>query len=185
MLGIIKWEYLLHRLPDVESLEFDFVGPDLEEDEDGDELDGQEPSLPPCQDCTDRNRRVRYGVHSTRYTNFKRRNKFVEPDVVLVQNAGFSEYDDTKDAVGWVEGWSDLPQLVPKAESLLIFTSYTSSEARKDLQRLQKYCDVKVLVSELNPMRSHRPCRDWERDGNKDVFYSNHYYTVVQQNVAS
>ena len=60
---------------------------------------------------------------------------------------GFSEYDDTKDVVGWVEGWSDLAQLVPKAEALLIFTSYTSSEARKDLHRLQKYCDVKVSIT--------------------------------------
>ena len=37
-------------------------------------------------------------MHSTRYSNFKRRNKFVEPDVVLVQNAGADDFIDFSDA---------------------------------------------------------------------------------------
>ena len=70
--------------------------------------------------------------------------------------------------------------LAPSA--LLLVTSYTHSEAEKDLERLVRHCEeVEVLeAAVLNPMQSWRPCRDWENDGNKDIFYSNQYLSIVR-----
>jgi len=178
ILGLIKWEYLLHRLPEVESISYHFVGPDLENSVE----DEEQPCVPCCGPCTDNNRSISYSLHPTKYGEFKKQDDYEAPDLILVQNAGFSEYPDNEETIEWTEGWADLPNLVPQSGGLLVFTSYTGGEANKDVERVQKYCDVRVLVSEENPMRSLRPCRDWERDLNKDVFYSNQYYTVVQFN---
>ena len=41
---------------------------------------------------------------------------------------------------------------------------------------------MEVLVRcQENPMRSHRPVRDWERDEDRDVFYSNQFVSVVRR----
>jgi len=176
ILGLIKWEYLLHRLPGVETINYHFIGPDLEHSEEEED----QPQVPACDKCTDNNKSITYSLHSYKYGEYKKQDNYVVPDITLVQNAGFSEFKDTEDVIEWVEGWADLPSLVPAPESLMIFTSYTGGEAKKDLERVEKYCDINVLVSEENPMRSLRPCRDWERDLNKDVFYSNQYYAVLE-----
>jgi len=184
ILGLIKWEYLLHRLPDVETINFHFVGPQLdEEDDEGGENQQKSsyPAVPNCDDCQSKHRSVIYCIHNMRYSHFKKQSEYTEPDVVLVQNAGFSEFQDTEDTVGWTSGWSDLACLAPGKESVMVFTSYTNNEAVEDLKRVHKYCNVKVLASEENPMRSLRPCRDWATDMDKDVFYANQYYTVLEK----
>lgn len=167
---------MLHRLPGVETINYHFIGPDLEHSEEEED----QPQVPACDQCTDNNKSITYSLHSYKYGEYKKQDNYVVPDITLVQNAGFSEFKDTEDVIEWVEGWADLPSLVPAPDSLMIFTSYTGGEAKKDLERVEKYCDVNVLVSEENPMRSLRPCRDWERDLNKDVFYSNQYYAVLE-----
>ena len=192
---------MLHRLPGVETINYHFIGPDLEHSEEEED----QPQVPACDKCTDNNKSITYSLHSYKYGEYqaqhnylvsyihrtyslhsykygeyKKQDNYVVPDITLVQNAGFSEFKDTEDVIEWVEGWADLPSLVPAPESLMIFTSYTGGEAKKDLERVEKYCDINVLVSEENPMRSLRPCRDWERDLNKDVFYSNQYYAVLE-----
>jgi len=178
MMGLIKWEYLLHRLPDVKGIEFSFVGPGLQDE------DENQPAVPACHTCQSANKCIKYSVSPMRYSLFKQTDSYSSPDLVLVQNAGFSEFKDEAGFEGWDEGWADIKDLVPGSESLLIFTAYTASEAEKDLERLLKYCDVEVLVSHQNPMRSYRPCRDWENDQNKDVFYSNQFVTVVSSNAS-
>jgi hypothetical protein len=62
-----------------------------------------------------------------------------------------------------------------------VFTSYTKTEAGKDLDLIRKSCDaIRVLRSaQKNPFRSHRPIRDFEFDNDCDVFYSNNYFSVV------
>ena len=52
VMGIIKWEYLAHRLPALRNLQLVFIGPQLEEEEDGTVDVGQ------CQDCTDLGRQI-------------------------------------------------------------------------------------------------------------------------------
>ena len=167
---------LLHRLPGVQNIDFSFIGPGLEEEGEN------QPAVPTCSTCEKAGKSIQYTVSPKRYSRFKQEagDHFVEPDLVLVQNSGFSEFPDEAGVEGWEEGWSDLKELLPTAPaSLLIFTAYTREEAAKDLQRLLKYCDVEVLVSQENPMRSRRPCRDWENDQDSDVFYSNQFVTIV------
>ena len=41
VMGIIKWEYLAHRLPTLKNLTMAFVGPDLDPGDDGSESVGQ------------------------------------------------------------------------------------------------------------------------------------------------
>ena len=165
----------MHRLPGVKEIEFTFIGPALMEEEEN------QPSVPSCQTCQTSGKSVSYSVFPIRYSQFKKLDSFHNPDLVLVQNSGFSEFQDRAGVPGWEEGWSDLKELVPEYPSLLVFTAYTRGEAEKDLARFIKYSDADLLVScSENPMRSWRPCRDWENDDNQDVFYCNQYLSVAR-----
>lgn len=175
MMGIIKWEYLAHRLPNLTSLQLVFIGPELEHE--GEEI----VPVPHCRDCTTLGRTISYQTHSTTYQQMKKVDN-AKPDIVLVQNCGFSEYPATAGSTGWEEGWSGLGHLLHPG-TLLIFTSYTKGEAETDLVRFQEHCEQEVEVlarCEENTMRSHRPIRDWELDCDKDVFYSNQFLSVVK-----
>ncbi len=67
----------------------------------------------------------------------------------------------------------------------LLFTSYTLSEARKDLaliRDLNNKVDLCVDAScERNPYRSHRPIRDFEFNENDDCFFNNNFFSVVRR----
>ena len=82
----------------------------------------------------------------------------------------------------------------------LVFTSYTKTEAAKDLNTfktaIQKHeqqfegssklitttNEVKIEVEmQMNPYRSNRSIRDFEFDNNCDTFYSNQFFTVVRK----
>jgi len=175
MMGVIKWEYLAHRLPKIRNLIYVFVGPELEaESED-------EPVVPVCGDCITKGTTLEYRVHCGTYSTYQQTDSFSPPDLVFVQNCGFSEYEARLDSEGWTNGWAGLGSLLQNG-SPLVFTSYTLGEAKQDLTRLLETVkdEVEVLVRcESNPMRSHRPIRDWERDQDRDVFYSNQYLSVV------
>jgi splicing suppressor protein 51 len=62
MLGIIKWEYILHRLPSVKSLRVIFVGLQLTEEEDGECSDIGE-----CQGCSEAGRTMKYEIRKKTY----------------------------------------------------------------------------------------------------------------------
>ena len=177
VMGIIKWEYLAHRLPALRNLQLVFIGPQLEEEEDGSVEVGQ------CQDCTDLGRTISHQMFSLTYSEYRTGSSFSPPDLVIVQNCGFHEYQTSSQE--WREGWGEgrgLESLLHPA-ALLAFTSYTRTEARADLERFREHChqDMEVLVNcEENTMRSHRPIRDWEMDEERDVFYSNQFISVVR-----
>jgi len=176
MMGIIKWEYLAHRLPNITTMQLVFVGPELEQEED------EDIPVPQCGDCTSLGRSITYQTHSSTYQQFRKVDNTV-PDLVLVQNCGFAEYDDKAGSTEWEEGWAGLNHLLHD-NSLVIFTSYTKGEADADLNRFLVHCDqeVEVLVkAKENSMRSHRPIRDWELDRDRDVFYSNQFISVVKK----
>jgi len=176
MMGLIKWEYLLHRLPALTSLTYVFVGPELQEEA------ADSPSVPPCPACMGRGRVVEYSVHCGTYRDFLTTSPD-PPAILLVQNCGFSEYEASEDCQDWVDGWASLSSLLLPSTPL-VFTSYTRGEAHQDLARLITTVeeDVEVLVRcQENPMRSHRPVRDWERDQDRDVFYSNQFVSVVRR----
>jgi len=177
MIGIIKWEYLAHRLPNLKHISFLFVGPELEDES------NEHVPIPQCEDCTSKGRTVSFSTLSSTYNTVRCNSRYSIPDLVLVQNCGFHEYPDEVGCKEWEEGWAGLNHLLYD-NSLLIFTSYTKGEAELDLSRFLTHCtkDVEVLIrTEENPMRSHRPIRDWEQDRDKDVFYSNQYLSVVKK----
>jgi splicing suppressor protein 51 len=62
MLGIIKWEYILHRLPAVKSLRIVFIGLQLAEEEDG-ECSG----IGECSDCSEAERTMKYEIRKKTY----------------------------------------------------------------------------------------------------------------------
>lgn len=176
VMGLIKWEYLAHRLPALKELALNFIGPELEPEE-GD----HGVTVGQCDECTNIGRVVSYNMFNMTYSQFRSMEESsAHPDLVIVQNCGFHEYD--VETYKWREGWSTLSTLLHPSTPL-IFTSYTKGEADKDLRRFLEYCEaeVEILVKcEENPMRSHRPIRDWELDQDKDVFYSNQFLNVVR-----
>ena len=93
-----------------------------------------------------------------------------------------------------------LPFLIRNVDVPLVFTSYTKTEASKDLlaftqaikehenqnagsnKLITRTDQVKVEVEmQLNPFRSNRSIRDFEFDNNCDTFYSNQFMTVVRK----
>ena len=179
MLGIIKWELVAHRLPALKSLRLVFVGPELENEEDG-ECEG----LGECSDCSDRGRTVTYEIRRSLYSDYAKSGSYRPPDVVAAFNCGFHEYESEPAK----ETWSpSLPLLLRHTGVPLILTSYTETEAAKDLNLVRKAAkEVQGQLREdvsgqRNPFRSHRPIRDFECDGGNDVFYSNNYYSVVRR----
>ena len=67
MLGIIKWEYLAHRLPHLESMRLVFIGPELADHEEEDSLisaiaNGDGNPLGICGNCADQGRAIHYEV---------------------------------------------------------------------------------------------------------------------------
>ena len=83
---------LIHRLPAVKSLCFTFVGPGVDVDEQ--EYDEGWLRVPNCEDCENGGRSVRYQALRMKYEEYKQSALFQEPQLVLVQNCGFSEYSD-------------------------------------------------------------------------------------------
>ena len=97
--------------------------------------------------------------------------------------------------------WADsVPYLIRNNDVPLLFTSYTKTEAAKDLHAFKtaiqkhqqtfegsnkliaKTNQIKIeLEMQLNPFRSNRSIRDFEFDNNCDTFYSNQYLTVVRK----
>merc|ERR1711874_621568 len=177
VMGIIKWEYLAHRIPHLTQLVLIFIGPELQEE------DESIPTVPPCSACLDKGIEIFYNTFNVRYDEYRRGSDFRDPDMVLVQNCGFAEFDDDCDEPGWEDGWRGLEGLVQLTGAPLIITSYTLGEAEKDLDMLLKYTkeDLDVLVRcRQNDMRSRWPIRDWELDQDNDLFYANQYYSVVR-----
>ena len=177
VMGIIKWEYLAHRLPALRNLQLVFIGPQLEEEEGGTVEVGQ------CQDCTDLGRTISHQTFSLTYSEYRKVSSFSQPDLVLVQNCGFHEFP--LDSEQWTEGWKGLGSLLHPSGAPVVFTSYTGTEARDDLRRFQEDCggqEVEVLVqSEENKMRSYRPRRDMMGlEEEIDVFYNNFYINIVR-----
>ena len=104
---------------------------------------------------------------------------YLVPDVVCAFNCGFHEFAGSgNEQDTWTES---LPHLTKHCKVPLIFTSYTKTEALKDLELVKKSRDnLEVLVSgQRNPFRSHRPIRDYECDDDCDVFYSNNYFSLM------
>jgi len=176
MVGIKKWEFLHHRLPECQKLRFVFIGPDVVEAEDG-ELE----RLLNCDDCKDKGRETRYDFISCEYRTYVcKRDKYIQPDLVAVFNCGFSEHQENPDEDTWKNSFE---ALVRQDGAPLLFTSYNVGEARRDFNRVHRESKIHLKVDaqrEENPFRSLRPIRDWELEDDQDVFYNNQFFSLIR-----
>ena len=174
-IALLKWEYLAHRLPALKSLDIRFIGPRLE----GNNNNTKPKLAETCDGCSKLGRAISHGFYKMLYQQFREREDFSAPDLVLVQNCGFHEFP--LDSEEWTEGWAGLGSLLHTGVPV-IFTSYTRTEAVDDLRRFQEVCgqEVEVLVHcEENTMRSYRPRRDMGLEEEIDVFYNNFYINIL------
>jgi len=200
MLGIIKWEYLSHRLPKLENYRVVFVGPELADQ--GETENGECKDISACNACMERNKSLVYEVRPLCYQDYVEKGKaqghYTQPDVVVAFNCGFHEFKAGSDLDTWTSG---IKYLVHEVGVPCIFTSYTATEASKDVAFFKRALasaaddvigqnsalngDVTEVnfetIAAKNPYRSHRPVRDFELDNNCDVFYSNQYLTVARR----
>jgi len=176
MVGIKKWEFLHHRLPECQKLKFVFIGPDVIEAEDG-ELE----RLQNCSVCKDKGKETQYEFFNCEYSTYaSQRVTYFQPDLVAVFNCGFSEHRENPEKDTWKDSFE---ALVQQSGAPLLFTSYNIGEARRDFNRIhmESGMDLKVDVQrEENPFRSLRPIRDWELENDQDVFYNNQFFSVVR-----
>lgn len=176
MLGIIKWEYIVHRLPKLSKLRLVFIGLELEMEEE----DGESPDVKTCPSCSQVGRQIIYEIRRSSYQDYAEKcPQYTVPDAVAVFNCGFHEYQNDPEKDTWKPA---LPLLTKHPGVPLIFTSYTLTEAQRDYELILKSAngELKTQVGkELNPFRSFRPIRDFEYDNDSDVFYYNQYFSVV------
>lgn len=176
MLGIIKWEYLLHRLPKLNTLHLVFIGLEL----DMEENDGENEDIQPCEKCCEKGRKVIYDIRRMSYEKYCQKcPNYQIPDLVAAFNCGFHEFEKEPEKDTWKPA---LPFLTQHGKIPLIFTSYTLTEAQKDYDLIQKCSnhDLEIHACKLqNPFRSYRSIRDFEFDNDCDVFYANQYFSVV------
>ncbi|XP_018016359.1 putative protein MSS51 homolog, mitochondrial [Hyalella azteca] len=189
LLGIIRWEYMVHRLPALQFLHVVFIGPELfldghsEEDALPDDHILDDSGLTMCDDCKAKPRMIVYEMANMCYHDFIETSYYSKPDVVIAYNCGFHEQVDNKSKDTWK---SSLPLLVADPAVPLVFTSYTLQEACKDLSALQAAVPVKVVMpTQRNPFSSCRPYRDHEIEasGSNPLFFWNQYITCVRRAV--
>ena len=155
-----------------------FIGLEL----DNEENDGENPDIRPCESCCDAGREIIYDIRKMPYESYCQNcPDFILPDMVCVFNCGFHEYTNEPEKETWKPA---LPFLTKFPGVPLLFTSYTLTEADKDLDLILKCSEGDVTVDERkieNPFRSFRPFRDYEFSNNSDVFYGNSFMTILRK----
>ncbi len=176
MLGIIKWEYIAHRLPKLTKLKIVFIGLELDDED----KEGECPEIQPCDKCSDLGRSVIYEIRKAEYQDYSKSSHYIVPDMVAVFNCGFHEFEGEPEKHTWQ---NSLKYLTRHEDVPLLFTSYTLTEAEKDFKLVREAAENELQINVAkaqNPFRSHRPVRDFECDNDCDVFFCNSFYSVVR-----
>jgi hypothetical protein len=119
MLGLIKWELVLHKLPKCRRLHLVFVGPEL----DGEEEEGEVSGVGQCPECSRAGRRVIHDIRRRTYQSYAAdKVNFRPPDLVAALNCGFHEFEAQPEKETWRPA---LPHLVAREGVPLVFSSYT------------------------------------------------------------
>jgi len=175
LLGIIKWEYFAHRLPKLRKLHITFVGNELlsceKEYTEGEDHIVDDSAFTLCEQCK-ADRVIVYELVNKLYQDYTQQDYYQTPHAVIAFNCGFHEVGSH-----WQESFK---HLVGKSSAPLIFTSYTESEASRDLEVLSSAVAVDIIrESHLNPYRSVRPYRDPEVSS-VPLYFWNNYITIVR-----
>lgn len=175
----IHAEFFFARFPEVEELNIIFIGPDL--------ADGKAILEPTTTTIAASGGRT-FIKKSFRgnYEEYVREAK-TYPDLIACFNCGFSEDASKSDrpADPWYYGIKSLIELpVP-----ILFTSYTSVEAEKDLKAMEYVLEdrwkllfsfEKMITRRVNPYRDLRPLRNWEGSDPETIFYRNGWIQAVR-----
>lgn len=182
LLGIIRWEYLLHRLPNMTKLHVVFVGPELFGEMSAEELPDShcldDSGMTRCPDCQEKNRLVIYQMSHTLYHEYANGPHYTKPDVTVAFNCGFHQNSGTA-----IDTWPESLKLMTKDPEIpLVFTSFTKSEALKDLAAVEAVNKVDVLLDAVkNPFMGLWPNREADpEDSETWMYYTNQYITVVK-----
>ena len=186
LLGLIRWEYMVHRLPRLRKLRIAFIGPEVfkdgsvTEEEDSASFGGyvvDDTGITMCDVCQKDERKIIYEMSDKCYHDFVASGDYSSPDIIIAFNCGFHEQNDD-----YENGWAKtFPFLVADMNVPLVFTSYTEKEASRDLEVLNAAVPVSTVVkSRLNPYGSLRPYRDHEADNDvPPVYFWNNFITCV------
>ncbi|CAL4088802.1 unnamed protein product, partial [Meganyctiphanes norvegica] len=182
LLGIIRWEYLLHRLPNMIKLHVVFVGPELFGEMSSDELPDNhcldDSGMTRCPDCQEKNRLVLYEMSHTYYHDYASGPHYKKPDVIVAFNCGFHQNKGTD-----VDTWPESLQLMTRDPQIpLVFTSFTKNEAMNDLAAVEAVNEVEVMLDAVkNPFMGLWPNREVDpEDSESWMYYTNQYITVVR-----
>ncbi|KAK7070958.1 hypothetical protein SK128_008477 [Halocaridina rubra] len=181
LLDMIRWEYILHRLPALSKLHVSFIGPKIFSDLDGN--GGPEPDYlfddgmeMRCDDCRKQEKVCVYDMCRMLYEDYLNQDYCTKADAIIVFNCGFHEYEGSDDNT-WPKS---LSCMISDTSIPLIYTSYTKTEANKDLEALQKIGSISVtLLTQENPFKSLKPIRDSSRNDDRPLFYINQYITGI------
>lgn len=184
LLGIIRWEYMVHRLPALRTLRMVFIGPELLTDNTTEAHDIPDHILDDscgtmCDQCKSQQRTIVYEMVNSCYDEFNKAPHYSKPDVVVAYNCGFHEHQGSEST--WTPS---LPLLVSDPTVPVVFTSYNAHEASLDLKAMQEATDVKILMApHKNPFSSLRPYREVEVEipDAEPVHFWNQYITCVRR----
>ena len=170
-----KWDYLADTLlPALKVLDIQFVDPNLNKQLE--ENNNKEAK------SSKHGQSIKHSFYKMPYQQFREREDFSAPDLVLVQNCGFTQYKTS--SLCWTMGWEEgLRSLLHRTGAPVIFTSLGKADAQRDLNRFREFCgqEVEVLVKcEENPMRSYRPLHGAGLEDEIDVYYHNYYISIVK-----
>ncbi|KAF2357726.1 Zinc finger MYND-type, partial [Trinorchestia longiramus] len=187
LLGIIRWEYMAHRLPRLGQLRIVFIGPELfSDDQSGGDIVPEnhildDSGMTMCEACQAKPRTIVYEMANMCYHDFVESSHYSRPDLLIAYNCGFHEHTQTETNRRWEP---TLPLLVAARAVPLVFTSYTAEEAQQDLVALQAVAPVELLLSpHRNPYSSLRPYREHETETQdvEPLYFWNQFITCVRR----
>lgn len=154
----------------MKTLNLVFIGPEL--------ADESIPEWDYCQSCVDRNIAVNYFLEPTLYSQYRSSDRYKVPSIIAIFNCGFHELDNSE-----FDLWGESLPLLLIPDVPLILTSYTSSEAVQDLNRLKNiFLDSSVDLlrkCERNPFCSPVPLRDWINP--EEIYFNNFYFSLIKK----
>ncbi|KAF5329761.1 hypothetical protein D9619_009283 [Psilocybe cf. subviscida] len=137
------FEEILHRLPEVKTLNLTFIGPELSA------VTGAQSITTPmetCPNCSRKGRKRAHQYHAKTYDVFVRTEGtgFTNPDLAVAFNSGCSE------EVPWQ--WKETLKLLVDRHIPTVFTSYNHDEAQAESRLLESA--GATLIPELGPRKN-------------------------------
>jgi len=165
-----KWEYyILHLMPEIESLDIVFIGPELKPTPD-------QKTVTVCSKCKAAKKSIAFKFQQDFYHIFARKSRSSKPQLICVFNPGL--YRTT--------GFNNEDTWSPSIVSMfamgcpVLVTAYTHKEILLDVQRVRQTQNI-VLHHQptLNPFSSLKPNLNFVSDEESPVIFKNQYFCIM------